>query len=489
MTPRQVNGALPSRPGSATFVHRFSVVISAVLVVIASCVTTHFTPPLVDPIHRLPGPTVFKDVSVFDGESPIVHLHQDVVVEAGVISRMSSTGRPIPANATVIDGRGKTLMPALVDMHTHVTVTASPPWALSMPDRAHNLEAHLFAGVATIADLAGELASVRETRALVDEGALAGPRVYVSGPQVSVKDGYPGAMIRRLYPFPLGALVVALGERGVSTGDDARALVRARVEGGADIIKVAIADTPRDAPVISGALLQVVVDEAHASGKKVFAHVDSREHALMAAQHGVDALAHIVHMSALSDDDAAVIARAGVAVVPTLIVFDRLEQLRARDVRFTTLEKLSEPVELLLAFEGEAIDGYALDAELSSWLDELARHSDARRANVSRLSRAGAVILVGTDANGAPGVFPGAIHEELSLLVAAGVPTVDVLRGATSRAARFLDGPDAAFGVIDTGKRADLILVEGNPLLDVTQTSRIVMVMQDGRTIVRIGAP
>jgi imidazolonepropionase-like amidohydrolase len=268
---------------------------------------------------------------------------------------MSSTGRPIPANATVVDGRGKTLMPALVDMHTHVTVTAAPPWALSMPNRAHNLEAHLFAGVTRIADLAGEIDTVRETRRLVDEGALAGPRVYVSGPQVSVPNGYPGAMIERLYPFPLGALVVAFGEPGISTVDDARALVRARVLHGVDFIKVAIADTPRDSPVIGDDLLSVVVEEAHAAQRKVIAHIDSREHALKAARHGVDALAHIVHMGVLSDDDAAEIARAGTAVIPTLIVFDRLEQVRARDVRFTVLESVSEPVEMLVAFEPEAI--------------------------------------------------------------------------------------------------------------------------------------
>jgi imidazolonepropionase-like amidohydrolase len=458
-------------------------------VAVASCVTTHFTLPLVDPIHRLPGPTVFRDVSVFDGESPIVHVHQDVVVEAGVITRMSSTGRPIPANATVVDGRGKTLMPALVDMHTHVTSTASPPWAISMPDRAHNLEAHLFAGVATITDLAGDLETLRETQTLVDDHALPGPRVYVSGPQVSVPGGYPGAMIRRLYPFPIGTLVVALGESGVRSPDEARALVRARIKRGADLIKVAIADTPGDTPVITDALLAAVVDEAHLGARKVVAHIDSREHALFAARHGVDALAHIVHMGELTDDDAAEIARAGTAVIPTLVVFDRLEQFRAGDLRFTTLEQVSEPTELLLAFAPEAIANYTLESDLSRWLDELMRHSAARRANVAALHRAGAVILVGTDANGAPGVFPGAIHEEMQRLVEAGVPTIDVLRGATSRAARFVAGSDAPFGVVEAGARADLLLVEGNPLFDITRTSRIVMVMQDGRAIVRIGAP
>jgi len=218
----------------------------------------------------------------------------------------------------------------------------------------------------------------------------------------------------------------------VADPDEAKAYVAQRVAEGVDYIKIIV-----DPPGFDEATVRALVEAAHAHGLRTIAHAANSGAVLLAQAAGVDVLTHAPIDRPLSDDEVRATRAGGQVIVPTLTM---MEAIVAR-------------------LAGLAPVSY-----------------DAARATVGRWHRAGVTILAGTDANASPGV-PAAIshgsslHHELELLVDAGLTTLDALRGATSRPARYFGLGDR--GVIEPGRRADLVLIDSDPLHDITATRSI----------------
>lgn len=239
-----------------------------------------------------------------------------------------------------------------------------------------------------------------------------------------------------------------------------------------------MAQVPLDAPVYSAELLKAVVDAAHAKSAKVAAHVDTADHALLAARAGVDLLVHGVHLGALTDAQAAELKALGTVVAPTLVVWDRIEQLIENRFAPTALEKELWPADFLAEFDPKQTAQHTLSPGLTEWTRKLRASKADRLEAVRVLHRAGVPLLVGADDNGSVGCMAGAaFQEELRQLVEAGVPAVDVLRGATSTAAAITG---LGTGTVEVGAAANLVLLNGDPLTDITATSRIAHVIKDG---------
>jgi len=189
-----------------------------------------------------------------------------------------------------------------------------------------------------------------------------------------------------------------------------------------------------------------------------------------------------VYKERIPDDQIAVLASYHIPMVATIEVFDSYARLRKGHRESTALERETVPAALLDSFTPP--DGFSVGS-LSSWQDLNEQAVAARTDNVRRLHAAGVEIFAGSDTQS--GVFPGAgLHRELANLARAGLTPIEVIRAATLGPARFLtqsDTPD--WGNVAVGQRADLLIVEGDPMRDVAALSAIRAVLQDGVPIER----
>ena len=454
--------------------------------VLLGCPASHRYPQL---IRREASPaaiTVFHDVRVFTATETSSLEHQDVRVENGRITGIAPTGTDL-TGARVIEGDGKTLVPGYVDFHVHLTGSPAPPWAVAWPDEDHNGRALLASGITSAMDVGGELEKLKALWKRQAEPSWLGPRFWYSGQIVSLKDGYPTSMVKILYPWPASSLADQRFSGPVTNPLEAVAAVDWRMHNGAHHIKLAIASVPLNAQTMPPEIVAATVKRAHEKGVKAVAHTDTAVHALRAARAGIDALMHGIHLGDLTVAEAQELKAEGVVVSPTLVVFDRAEQLVQFRFAPTEMEKRLYPESFLTPFSPDVARTKTLDPQLLEWLARLQADHDKRVAAAKTLYDAGVPILVGSDAAGSIGCLAGgAFLDELRLLSQAGIPNADVLRGATVLPARFIAGANADFGTIEPTKRADLVLLDGDPLTDISATSRIVIVMQGGVVIEKV---
>jgi len=381
--------------------------------------------------------TLIRNVRVFDGTKML--SPRDVLVQDG---KIAGIGKLTIEGATVVDGTGKTLLPGLIDAHTHTWGDA--------------LRTALAFGVTTELDMFTTIEFLKQTK----EEQAAGKA-----------DG-------RADLFSAGTLVTAPGGHGTEYGmtiptitkpEDAQAFVDARIAEGSDYIKIVVDDGHAYGikfNTLDKATLKAVVDAAHARKKLAVVHVGSLGDARMAIDAGADALVHSfvdVQPDPAFGSDA---AKRKMFVVPTLTV---------------KLSVTGTPG------GGTLVDDKRIAPYLTRQDAEQLRQSFTSRTkldytaaeNVVRQLKAAKVpILAGTDA-GNPGTAHGsALHRELELLVKAGLTPSEALAAGTSAAAKAFRLGDR--GEIAVGKRADLVLVNGDPSKDITATRDIAAVWKGG---------
>ena len=400
--------------------------------------------------HRQSDAIAFERVRVLPMDSTRALADQTVLVRGDRITAMGPSGSiDIPEDALRIDGRGATLVPGLADMHVHLYSEA-------------DLLNYLAHGVTTVLDLHGS-PRTRGWRENVRFGAIAGPTIYAAGPALN---GYP----------PGNPTFVALD-------DPARAAfeIRRQKAAGYDLVKVYSTLAPE--------VYRAVMETAEAEGLAVVGHLPLQlglEGALEAGQimvaHGEEYWKVVGRADSARVQEAVEATRAaGAWVTPNLSAIDRI---------------LAEAADLP-ALLGHPEAAFTSPASYSEWLPSNNRYWGADtgrflpgmraelafiRSLTRRLSAAGVPLLVGTDS---PVVgFPGAsAHRELALLVEAGLTPYEALAAATREAGAFVAaaiGDNERFGRIAPGQRADLLLVDGDPLADVGALRRIRGVMARG---------
>jgi len=398
----------------------------------------------------------FQKVRVFDGRTVLPQA--DVLVVDGRIARVAGTGPEVkaPADAVVIDGRGKTLLPGLIDAHTHLSGESSDDWQADtiadlrrgVPEAALRASVYtkrtLLAGFTTVRDVgAGEYIDVSLRDAIAD-GSIPGPRMRVATLPISATGGHGD-----LNGF--SPRVHIEGPSNIADGvDEIRKKVRENVKRGADLIKVLAGagvlseEESAGAPQYSQAELNALVEEATMWGRKVAAHAHGAEAIDRAVKAGV---ASVEHGGLVTEDTARLMVKKGTFLVPDIL---------------TDVYILEHAAEL------------GLPPKIVDKERELRQHQDA---NWSRAFRLGVKFAFGTDA----GLFPhGENARQFRLLVQhVGIPPADAIRMATVNAAELL-GWSGKVGVIAPGAFADLIAVEGDPLADVAELERVRWVMKGG---------
>jgi imidazolonepropionase-like amidohydrolase len=391
------------------------------------------------------------NVRIFDGEH--VRSERTVAIEG---TSIVSLGQEPPSGAEVVDGRGGTLLPGLLDGHVHTSLDG--------------LRLARVFGVTTELEMQG-FWTQQQREEIDDNDDIADVRSPLLA--LMAKDGHPHELIAELGEHRPG------GGGGwtppsVSTPDEAVAHVRAMAAQGADYIKVMIEEGTvmghPGLPMISSEALKAGVAEAHVLGKKVIAHAMTLAATEQAIEVGVDGLAHLFIDRPHTDEIVSAIADADIFVTPCLVisssVMGRTGQRLADDPRVGP--KL--PEQWLATLRG-TFNKYP-DGDLNQVL-----------ASVAALHRAGVDIIAGTDSSipvpAHGGVVHGAsLHHELQLLVEAGLTPLEALRAATSVPARRFGLDDR--GRIAPGMRADLVLVEGDPTTRVQDSLSIRAVWRRG---------
>ena len=415
-------------------------------------------PALADDIHLVHAGTL---VAV-PGEAPL--RQATVVVRGRTIERVADgylgedDVQAAPDDTvTVHDLRGMTVLPGLIDGHVHLTHESNPRQRLeavemSDADRALLAAAHardtLMAGFTTVRDVGGGNGdAIFALRDAAERGLVPSPRIYASGATISVTGGHgDGTQGYR------DDVAVTMRSRGVCDGPDAcRAAVREQVRRGADHIKVAatggvLSNTATGTDQqLTDAELEAIMDAAHAMGRRVTAHAHGKGGIEAALRAGVDSVEHGTY---LDEGTAKMFRSAGAYLVPTVLA------------GVTVAEWADDPDTYLTPFQQEK------SREVGPKMLDMAR----------RAHEAGVPIAFGTDS----GVSKhGENAREFALLVEAGLTPTEAIRAATVAGAANLGRSDM-LGTVESGKRADLIAVDEDPLADVGALMDVDFVMRDG---------
>lgn len=380
---------------------------------------------------------VFRNVGVFDGSRMI--RPTNVIVRDGMI-RAVGVDVAIPVTAQVIDGEGKTLLPAFFDAHVHLGATNAEQF----------LKDALDFGVATELEMWGSELSLALRKKLAGNGFSDFADLRTAGTGITVPRGHPTQMGGP--PIPT-----------LAVGDDVQGFVDARIAEGVDYIKIIYEHA---FPTLTKQQLHDVVAAAHRRNKLAVVHVTTQSEARDAITAGADGLVHIFADSSPDPGFAELAAQHHVFVVPTLSVLESV----------TTGSKSWWQGEELSRFVTPSMQG-SLDRKFPPGFGAKLRFDHAQAA-VAALHRAGVPILAGTDAP-APGLAHGlSLHRELELLVNSGLRPLAALASATSEPARAFGFHDR--GRIAPGLRADLLLIKGDPTSDIRATRNIVGIWKQG---------
>ena len=401
--------------------------------------------------------TVIRAGTLIDGKSDKPRRDQVILIRANRIESVSDAGgAKIPANVTVIDLSKDTVLPGMIDSHTHIFLQGEDPAQggydaniLTAPLALRAARATVAArraleqGFTTLRDLETEGAGYGDVgiKQAIEGGYIPGPRLLVATRAISTTGGYPLEGYAPELEMPKGAQIV-------DGPVEARKAAREQLDHGADWIKVYM--THRSwvgknrelvsQPTLTVEELRAIVDETHGWGKKVACHAYGGTGLQRALDGGCDSIEHGLD---ISDAQIAQMLKQGTWYVPTLSVY--YTDWAAADTAAGQRDRL---------------------------------RASAHEVSFKKALKAGVKIVFGTDMGGIPWTEP--IAQEFSRMVDFGMLPIDAIQSATWRAAVMLD-MEGKIGVVAPGAYADIVAVSGDPLHDIKALERVQFVMKDGQ--------
>jgi len=409
-----------------------------------------------------------------------------VVVEADTIRAVGPRdSTAVPPGAKVIDARGKWLIPGLIDAHVHffqsgnlytrpdvADFNAWMPYAKEVARNEARLpatfKAWLASGVTSVVDIGGPMWNFEVREAAARSGAA--PRVHVAGPLIS--------MVARPQ-LDLGDPPIIR----ISTPDEARALVRRELARKPDFIKVWYIHREADDLAAQEAIVRATAEEAHRAGVRLAVHATELVVAKSALRAGADYLVHSVDDAPLDDEFLALAKRNHALYCPTLFVIMGYRYALSNTWKATAAElRLADPQVLAAMHDLDRMPKAMIPERVAKLMAQPPKVAPSRIAleNLMKVRDAGIPVAMGTDAGNIGTLHGPSVFREMELMAQAGLTPLEVLRSATVGGAMAM-GMSGELGDVAPGRRADLVLLDADPLADVRNLQRIDRVMRAGR--------
>ena len=368
-----------------------------------------------------------------------------IAISGNRIEGVFPEGDPREGDLT-IDAAGRTVMPGLIDSHVHLLVDGTVVDQETLAEYTgystrKNLAGFLAHGVTTVKSAGDPEDAILELRQLIEEGKVEGPRLLVVGPVLSAPGGHPSITLFADNPWIRERLVAE-----TARVEDVKETIIRLAGKGVDGIKIVYEGSDDESQTylynnrisirrLPRAVMESIIEESHRHGLAVTAHTKEEEGVVSVVEAGVDSLEHgVVATTPVSEPVVEMLRKAGVFYIPTLQVF------RAAEAR------------------------------------------ERAMANLKQLSEAGVRIVLGTDTVGNTPAGANTISEA-ERMVEAGMTPAQVIQAATLNAAEHLGRADD-LGTVETGKLADLIIVEGDPLESISVLRTPWVVLKDGQVVV-----
>ncbi len=442
-----------------------SIIVLSVVFFLASCQPAQQTDPA-------PEITVIEGATVIDGVSDTPIEDAVIVIAGDTIQSIGSRGSvEPPPGARTIDATGKTILPGMFNLHGHVAMSEGFDRRMDNYTRERvqrDANSYLYYGVTHSVSLGLDQEPMMGFQADQRAGLAGGARLYSAGLGFAAMDGWEPASVEEI--------------NRPTTPEEARAMVQQELAKGSDVLKIWVDDRLGELPKITPELYGAIIDEAHRNNLKVLAHMFYLEDAKELMRRGLDALAHSVRDQEVDEEFLALAKETGVTQVTTLIGhYGNLTFSQDTSYLDDPGVPLMIPADALETLRSEE---YQNEMAAGPGMERSRGFYETALKNAAAVAAAGIPIAVGTDSSGASRVQGLWEHREMEHLVKAGLTPMQAIQAATVNGARML-GVEDKYGTLQPGKVADLIVLDANPLSDITNSRKIDAVWMNGQPVDR----
>ncbi len=439
--------------------------------------------------------TYITNITVADVEKQRLVPNQTVVFTNDLISKIQSSKIKIPANATVIDGTGKYLFPGLTDAHIHfsqngglytrpdvIDLRSQIPYTKEI-ELAHQtmedkLKRYLQNGITNVIDV-GATYSYLKQRELFKNTNYA-PNIYMTGPLLTTYEPKEYENLKDEAPFSL-----------VKTIDDGIKMARQQLPYRPDFIKIwyivgtdglgTEASARKSLPII-----KAIIEEAHKNNLKVAVHATERITAQLAVENGADFLVHSVDDEVIKDDFVQLLKKNKTILCPTLEVSNGYQNTFGQRLKISTDElqsadpfQLGSLLDLKHLPDTLLVNKYKNAVNSEKQVEKLNKTNATCLENLKKLSNAGVLIATGTDAGNIGTLHASSYLNELLSMQKSGMSNWQIIQASTINGAKILN-KETEFGTIAVGKKANLILLNANPIDAIENITKIYRVINKG---------
>lgn len=442
------------------------------------------------------GQTYITDVTIADVEKQKLIPNQTVVITNDLISNIAKKNQiKIPENAQVIDGTGKYLIPGLIDAHIHFFQNGglytrpdaidlrkfkdyNQEIAYSKSDMETKLRRYLQNGITTVVDVGANYHFLNQRNDFTDKPYT--PSIFITGPLLTTYEPKVYEGLGDDEPFTLTETI----EDGING-------VQEQLKYKPDFIKIwyiAGADglsieesANKNLPIV-----KAIIDEAHKNNLKVAVHATQRITAQLAVENGADYLVHSVDDEILKDDFVQQMKKSKTVLCPTLIVHSGYLNTFGQKINLSSYElqkadpyQLGSLLDLKHLPDTLLINNYKNYANSQKSVSSLKKADSISMLNLKILSDAGVLIVTGTDAGNIGTLHTSSYLTELKAMQKSGMSNWNIIQASTLNGARVFD-KESEFGTVDIGKKANLVLLDANPIEDIENVTKINTIFNKG---------
>ncbi|WP_445732224.1 amidohydrolase family protein [Mariniflexile sp.] len=440
--------------------------------------------------------TYITNTTIADVENQKMIPNQTVVITNNLITDIQSSKKiKIPKNALVIDGTDKYLMPGMTDAHIHffqngglyarpdvIDLRKYMPYQdeiqLGKDDMVHKLKMYLKNGITNLIDVGATYHYLKQRVDFRNNDSL--PSIFITGPLATTYEPKVYENLKEDEPFNL-----------VKTVEDGIKMVQNQLPLKPDFIKIwyivgadglsVEESTRKNLPIV-----KAIIDEAHKNNLKVAVHATQRITAQLAVENGCDFLVHSVNDEILKPDFVQLMKKNKTVLCPTLIVRDGYVKTFGQNINPSNYELLkADPYQLGSLLDLKhlpdtlLIDNYKKRGNSKESIASLKTADSISMANLKILSNAGVIIATGTDAGNIGTMHASSYLTELQMMKKSGMGNWQILTASTLNGAKVLDKQNE-FGTIAKGKKANLLLLEANPIDKLENVTKINRVINNG---------